>query len=55
MNMTAYEEIETKDYAKALRMAKSESARARRKNTKQVREAKTISDWARRRRARKNK
>ena len=55
MNMTAYDEIETKDYAKAVRLAKSESARARRKNTKQVREAKIISDWARRRRARKNK
>lgn len=55
MNMTAYEEIETKDYAKALRMARSESARARRKTTKQVREAKIMSDWARKRRARKNK
>jgi len=55
MDMTAYEEIETKDYAKAMRMARSESARARRKYTKLVREAKIMSEWSRKRRARKNK
>jgi hypothetical protein len=55
MNMTAYDEIETKDYAKAERMARSETARSRRKTTKQIREAKLLNDWARKRRARKNK
>jgi hypothetical protein len=54
MDMTAYEEIETKDYAKAMRMARSQSARQRRKETKQIRETKVVNEWAKARRERKN-
>lgn len=54
MNMTANEEIETKDYAKAVRMARSETARARRKETKKIRETRTLLQWAKARRQRKN-
>lgn len=50
----AYEEIEHKDYTKAERMLRSEAARARRKETKNVRETKIMNEWARARRARKS-
>lgn len=49
----SYEDIEFKDYKKADRMLRSESARQRRRETKQVREMKVINEWAKSRRARK--
>jgi hypothetical protein len=48
-----YEDIEFKDYKKANRMLRSESARQRRKEVKSVRETKIMNEWARSRRARK--
>jgi len=52
---TAYEEIENKDRAKAERMLRSESARRRRKALKNVRETRTLNEWARQRRIRKRR
>ena len=53
----AYEEetMVAKDFKKADRMLRSEAARARRKETKQVREMKLLNEWARARRERKAK
>ena len=50
---TAYDEIEFKDQTRADRMLRSESARRRRKETKNVRENRTLNEWARQRRIRK--
>jgi hypothetical protein len=50
---TALEEIETKSFKKAERMLKSDSARQRRKQLKEVRETKILNEWAKQRRARK--
>jgi hypothetical protein len=49
----ALEEIETKSFKKAERMLKSDSARQRRKQLKEVREIKLLNEWAKQRRARK--
>lgn len=49
----AYEEVVAKDYTKAERMLRSESARQRRRTTKVVRETKIMNEWAKQRRARK--
>lgn len=54
-NLIAYDEIEFKDRKKADRMLRSESARRRRRVTKNVRETRIINQWAKARRARKNK
>lgn len=51
---TAYEEIEFKDHKKAERMLRSESARARRKTTKSVIEAKVENEWGKARRQRQH-
>lgn len=48
-------EIETKDMRKADRMLRSEAARNRRREMKQVREMKIINEWARLHRAKKAK
>lgn len=50
----AYEDVEFKDYKKSDRMLRSEAARQRRKETKQIREQKVINEWAKARRERKN-
>ena len=50
----ALEEIETKSFKKAERMLRSESARQRRKQLKEVRETKILNEWAKQRRARKS-
>lgn len=50
----SYEEVEFKDYKKSDRMLRSESARTRRKETKQIREARLLNEWAKARRERKN-
>ena len=50
-----FEDIEFKDKAKAERMLRSEAARARRKEIKQVRETKVVNEWARIHRAKKKK
>lgn len=50
---TAFEEIETKSYKKAERMLRSDSARQRRKMLKEVRETRTLNEWAKQRRARR--
>ena len=46
--------IVNKDLKKADRMLRNESARARRKELKQVREIKLMNEWAKSRRARKS-
>lgn len=51
----AYEEIEFKDRRKADRMLRSTAARRRRKFTKNVRETRTLNEWARQRRVRKRR
>lgn len=51
---TAFEEIETKSFKKAERMLRSETARQRRKMLKEVRETRTLNEWAKQRRARIN-
>jgi len=53
MQDIAYEDIEFKDYKKASRMLRSKAARMRRKETKLVREARLLNEWARARRERK--
>lgn len=50
----SYEDVEFKDYKKSDRMLRSEAARARRKETKQIREQRTLAQWAKSRRERKN-
>lgn len=50
---TAFEEIETKSFKKAERMLRSEAARQRRKELKEVREARLLNEWAKARRQRK--
>jgi hypothetical protein len=50
----AYEDVEFKDLKKADRMLRSESARQRRKEAKQIRETKVVNEWAKARRERKN-
>lgn len=50
----SYEDIEFKDYKKSDRMLRSEAARARRKETKNIREQRTMAQWAKARRERKN-
>lgn len=52
-NEDAFEEIETKSYKKAERMLRSEAARQRRKELKEVKETKLLNEWAKQRRARK--
>lgn len=49
----AYEDVEFKDLKKADRMLRSEAARQRRKELKQVRETRTLNEWAKARRERK--
>lgn len=51
----AFEEIETKSYKRAERMLRSEAARQRRKELKEVRETRILNEWAKQRRARKSK
>lgn len=51
---TAFEEIETKSFKKAERMLRSENARQRRKTLKEVRETRTLNEWAKQRRVRVN-
>ena len=55
----AYEEEydinELKDHKKADRMLRSEAARARRKETKHIREMKIVNEWAKNRRDRHKK
>jgi hypothetical protein len=51
----AFEEIETKSYKRAERMLRSEAARQRRKELKEVRETRILNEWAKQRRARKAK
>lgn len=46
--------VVNKDLKKADRMLRNESARARRKELKQVREIKLMNEWAKSRRARKS-
>ena len=55
MQYIAYEEIEFKDRRLADRMLRSESARRRRKETKNVRETRTLNKFAKARRMRKAK
>lgn len=55
MQYIAYEEIELKDRRQADRMLRSESARRRRKETKNVRETRTLNKFAKARRMRKAK
>ena len=55
MQHIAYEEIELKDRQRANRMSRSESARRRRKETKNVRETRTLNEYAKARRMRKAK
>ena len=50
----SYEDIEFKDYKRSDRMLRSEAARARRKETKHIREQRTMAQWAKARRERKN-
>ena len=50
-----FEDVEFKDMSKADRMLRSEAARARRKQTKNVREMKVVNEWARIHRAKKRK
>ena len=50
----SYEDVEFKDYKKSDRMLRSEAARARRKETKQIREQRVVNEWAKARRERKN-
>ena len=50
----SYEDVEFKDYKKSDRMLRSEAARARRKETKNIREQRTMAQWAKARRERKN-
>lgn len=50
----SYEDVEFKNYKKSDRMLRSETARARRKETKQIREKLIINEWAKSRRERKN-
>lgn len=50
----AYEDVEFKDLKKADRMLRSEAARQRRKELKQVRETRILNEWAKARRERKN-
>lgn len=51
--LTAFDEIETKSFKKAERMLRSETARQRRKMLKEIRETRTLNEWAKQRRARK--
>ena len=53
-DIVTYEDIEFKDLKKADRMLRSESARQRRRESKQIREVKTVNEWAKARRDRKN-
>ena len=46
--------VVSKDLKKADRMLRNESARARRKELKQVREIKLMNEWAKSRRSRKS-
>lgn len=55
MQHIAYEEIENKNRQRADRMSRSESARRRRKETKNVRETRTLNLFAKARRMRKAK
>ena len=55
MQYTAYEEIEEKNRQRADRMLRSDSARRRRKETKNVRETRTLNLFAKARRMRKAK
>jgi hypothetical protein len=51
---TTLEELELlKNTAKANRLLRSESARAKRKELKQIRETKILNEWAKQRRERK--
>ena len=50
----SYEDVEFKDYKRSDRMLRSEAARARRKETKNIREQRTMAQWAKARRERKN-
>jgi len=50
----SFEELEPiKNTAKANRLLRSESARAKRKELKNIRETKILNEWARQRRERK--
>ena len=49
------EEIISKDNTRAIRIARSENARARRKRVKETREARTLNEWAKARRAKKSR
>jgi hypothetical protein len=48
------EDIENKDMSKANRMERSETARQRRKETKQMRETRLMNEYAKKRREKKN-
>jgi len=49
-DVTLEEQFELKDMRKAQRMLRSEAARARRRETKHVREMKILNEWAKARR-----
>lgn len=49
----ADDKIEFKPSQRSLRIGKSEAARQRRRNLKQVRETRTLNEWAKARRERK--
>lgn len=55
MEVTTEEAIIQKDMRKAQRMLRSEAARNRRRELKQVRETKIVNEWARLHRAKKKK
>lgn len=50
-----YDDLSVKDMKKAERMLRSQAARTRRRELKQVREMKVVNEWARARRERKSK
>lgn len=52
-NTVAYDEIEFKPLNRSYRMGRSQAARMRRRELKQIRERRTLNEWARARRARK--
>jgi hypothetical protein len=55
MQDVAYEDIESKERKRAMRMLRSETARRRRRVTKQVRETRLLNEYARQRRIRKRR
>ncbi len=54
MQEITFEDIEFKNMNKAKRMLRSETARSRRRETKQVRETRLLNAWAKARRKKKN-